>query len=119
MYSRGLGVSQNYGTAEYWFKKSADQGNSRAYQDLGIISFVHKKDYHEAKKWFTKAANQGMAKSQYMLALFYDNDLLGIPKDSNKVKYWAEKAVNNNDKSIAKDAKKLLKKHQKWYERIF
>jgi uncharacterized protein len=37
LYLNGWGVERNYGTALYWLKAAADQGNARAHTNLGIL----------------------------------------------------------------------------------
>lgn len=63
----GRGVEHDYSQAEYWLKKAADKGDSRAQYELGIIyatdsgpvEFTAYYDLEKAKYWYGKAAAQG------------------------------------------------------------
>ena len=74
MYANGESVEQDFISAEYWFKKSAQQGNVDAqYQlgrmyDAGIGVSIDKK---EAFKWYALSAEQGSIEAQYNLGLAY------------------------------------------------
>lgn len=63
----GRGVEHDYSQAEYWLKKAADKGDSRAQYELGIIyatdsgpvEYTAYYDLEKAKYWYGKAAAQG------------------------------------------------------------
>ena len=67
MYANGESVEQNFISAEYWFRKSAEQGNVDAqYQlgrmyDAGLGVPIDKK---EAFKWDSLSAEQGSIEAQ-------------------------------------------------------
>ena len=70
-YNRG-----NYETAIREFRSLAEQGDSIAQFNLGIMYKNGQgvsRDYTEALKWYDKAAKQGDARAQYVLGRMYDN----------------------------------------------
>lgn len=62
MYYYGQRVKQNTTEGVMWLRKAAEQGNTAAQYNLGMLyedgSGV-KKDLQEALKWYGKAAEQG------------------------------------------------------------
>ena len=78
MYDEGLGVEQDYEEAVNWYRKSAEQGNAGAQQNLGFTykwgHGVEQSD-EEAVSWFRKAAEQGDWQSQFVLGVMW---VLGI-----------------------------------------
>jgi TPR repeat protein len=70
MYQHGLGVSEDYKQAVYWYQKAADQGYANAQHNLGWIYEngvgVPKND-KQAVYWYQKAADQGNPVSQNRL----------------------------------------------------
>ena len=62
MYNSGQGVPQDYTQAAFWFRKSAEQGNSQAQSNLGVMYYSGQgvpEDYTQASSWFRKATEQG------------------------------------------------------------
>ena len=71
-YYYGKGVPQNYAKADYWFKKSAVQGNAFAEDYLGVayaqgrgVSLSDTKAIY----WYKKAAEQGNADAEKNLII--------------------------------------------------
>jgi len=61
MYYMGEGVPRDYSRAYQWFKKSADQGNARGENLLGILYEYGQgvaQDKQQAMIWFQKSADQ-------------------------------------------------------------
>jgi len=63
LYEGGQGVPQDYTQAAFWYRKSAEQGYSKAQSNLG--SMYHRgqgvpQDDTQASSWFRKAAEQGV-----------------------------------------------------------
>ena len=54
MYENGHGVEQDYGTAVEWYRKAAEQGFERAFNELAWICHLLGK-YEEALPWAEKA----------------------------------------------------------------
>lgn len=72
MYENGQGVVQDYVEAAKWFRKGAEQGDSKALHGLGVNNdqgLGLSQDYVEAVNWYRKAAELGNAKAQYNLGL--------------------------------------------------
>ena len=74
VYEKGEGVKQDYKEAFEWFRKAAEQGNTKAQFNLGLMYYKGqgvKQDYTEAAKWYRKAAAQGYAAAQSNLVNMY------------------------------------------------
>ena len=62
MYGQGLGVSQDYRWAVFWYRRSAEQGYAPAQKLLGLMYFGGRgipQDYVLAHKWCNLAAARG------------------------------------------------------------
>ena len=62
MYKGGFGVKLNYKEAVYWYRRSAEQGNSYAQNNLGNMYYNGcgvTQDYKKAVYWYRKSAEQG------------------------------------------------------------
>ena len=49
-YVKGIGVPKDYGKAEFWFQKAADQGNEKAAECLKFLSESNEADKIHDKK---------------------------------------------------------------------
>ena len=98
-YLRGLGVSQNYEQAAYWFRKSADQGladaqyalANRYYNGEGVTQ-----DYVQAVDWYRKAADQGFAVAQNNLGVCYGEGR-GVSMSKELAVVWYRKSAENGN----------------------
>jgi len=75
-FDEGVAAIRNhdYATAIKIFKTLAEQGNTKAQFNLGVMYYQGQgvpKDYKEAARWFRKAAEQGNADAQFNLGLMY------------------------------------------------
>jgi TPR repeat protein len=62
MYDYGYGVEQNYSEAAKWYRKSIEQGNAGAQNNLGVLyqyGYGVPQSRQEAIKWYKEAARQG------------------------------------------------------------
>ncbi|GEM_PF-2699200 len=85
-------VKQDRQKAMNWFKKAAEQNNSKAQTELANSYYWgFTQNYVQAAKWYTKAAELGDAKAQSMLASMYKKGE-GVPKNEGKAKALYEKA---------------------------
>ena len=74
MYSKGIGTTQDYEQAKYWFEKAAHNDNAEAQFNLGIIYYEGQgtaQDYRQAKFWWEKAAEQGNAEAAFNLGIIH------------------------------------------------
>jgi TPR repeat protein len=103
MYDNGLGTSQDYKQALYWFTKAAEQGLLSAQYNLGVMYDNGQgtpKNYKQAIYWYTKAAEQGEAKAQYKLGFMYYNGE-GTPKNNVLAYVWWNIAAAQGHESAA------------------
>ncbi|MFO0485271.1 MAG: tetratricopeptide repeat protein [Sphingobacteriia bacterium] len=107
-------MPQDYSQAAHWYQKAAEQGDSDAQYDLGLLyqegkvappetpqafRWVAKllkmpgsEGYKQAAYWWKKAAEQNHVVAQYKLGLLYKEGR-GVPKDEEKAHYWFLKAA--------------------------
>lgn len=96
-YLLGRGVKQNDDKAFYYFKRSAEDENPFAQNELAYLYFSGKgttRSYVDALYWYQKAADHGLSSAQYNLAVMYDR---GVGTDQNKAlaREWYQKAAAN------------------------
>ena len=130
-YSSGKNVVEiDMNKALEWLKKSAEQGNKKAYNNLagfyatGVGVKISKS---KAFKWFKKGADIGDAVSQYEIGKFYDFGHV-VQKDVKQAIKWYKKAAAQNYKKAQiilgttyyygdedSDIQKNYKKAADWY----
>ena len=74
MYSKSIGVKQDYIKAVEWYQKAAVQGNADAQYNLGTMYYTGRgvtRDYKQAKKWWRLAADQGNENAQKTLVKLF------------------------------------------------
>ena len=72
MYFDGDGVDQDYSKAEYWYQKSAEQGNPEAQHNLGVIYYKGEgvaRNFEKAKYWFERLSDLGNADAQVLFRI--------------------------------------------------
>ncbi|WP_268808418.1 tetratricopeptide repeat protein [Oceanospirillum multiglobuliferum] len=70
MYHSGIGVKQDPEKAFRWFKKAAEQGNTKAQYNLGLMyrsGLGVEQDMVKAVMWFKKAAEQELVQAKNIL----------------------------------------------------
>jgi TPR repeat protein len=100
----GQGIIQDYIAAVKWFKKAADQGNSLAQYNLGVIYKDGQgvaKNITSSAKWFKLAAEQGDAQAQNQISLMYGLGE-GVIQDNIYAYMWANLSVINGNKGGGK-----------------
>lgn len=129
MYSKGLGVPQDFQQAVVWYRKAAEQGAAVAQRNMGVMYSKGQgvpKDDQQAVMWFRKAAEQGFVEAQYNLGLMYDLGQ-GVPQDDQQAVVWYRKAAEQgfveaqfnlgvsyrNGQGVPKDARQA----SLWYRR--
>lgn len=94
-YMIGKGIEADSGKAAYWFGKAAAQNMLASRFNLGILSFngwgVTWNPF-EAFRAFRIAAEGEMPEAQYILGLFYAENMV-VPLDYDKALYWVRKAA--------------------------
>ncbi|WP_433736508.1 tetratricopeptide repeat protein [Pseudomonas putida] len=76
-------IGKNF--SDYWYRKSAEQGNAEAQAALGqsLIRSWNRKDEEEAFVWYRRSADQGNPHGQFGLAQLYEGGAISknIPKN--------------------------------------
>jgi hypothetical protein len=99
MYRRGYGVEQNYNEAIQWCSRSANQGDSWAQNNLGVMfRFGNgvRVDPKEALMWITKSANRGNVEGQYNLGEIYQEGA-GVKRNAVEATKWFVKSTSSSD----------------------
>lgn len=76
-------------------EKKARKGNVDS--QVFLWKYYSTNDSVAVLKWLQMAADEGDAESQYTLSLFYEFGQYGLPKDSNKVRYYVIKAAHQGN----------------------
>ena len=95
--------SGDYATAARIWRPLAEQGNSRAQNNLGLMYDEGQgvlQDDTEAVKWYRVAAEQGNASAQLNLGLMYAEGQ-GVPQDYVQAHMWASLAAANGNDTAA------------------
>ena len=80
----------DYGTALAEWQPLAEQGDSLAQYQIGILHYRGDgviQDYGQAAKWFRRAAERGDADAQFNLGLLYAEGK-GMPKNLVRARMW-------------------------------
>jgi TPR repeat protein len=102
IYEKGLGVEDDTKKAIEWYGKAAEQGDTDALCNLGLIyakgaeKVGLKQDFHSAAKLYRKAADMGAREAQLNLGAFYYHGA-GVPQDFKKAAEWYRKAAVQGD----------------------
>lgn len=105
LYACGWGVHQNMGTALYWMKLAADQGNVQALANLGILyrnGWGVPLDQARAFRLFQTAAEGGDAGAMTNLGYAYDKGL-GIARSQQVAIEWYRKAAELGNATAQSD----------------
>ena len=103
LYYYGLGKSQNFSKAIFWFQKAATQGEISAQLCMGLMCYNGQgMDFNpkEAAYWFRKAAEQGSSQAQHHLGHLCATGMSG-KKDVVEGYMWFSLAANGNYKPAA------------------
>jgi hypothetical protein len=112
LYQFGYGVEKNRTTANSYFLKSAEQGNTDSQFWLGE-NLVLAQDYANGFLWTEKAARGGSVDAQFNLGILY-NQGQGTKKDIRFMYFWftvaalnghekAKQTINNMNAKLPKD----------------
>ena len=89
----------DYQTAVQEWRPLAEQGNSDAQINLGLMYYKGigvPQDYAEALKWYRLAAEEGVAVAQKNLGYLYDRGI-GVPHDYAEALKWYRLAAEQGD----------------------
>ncbi|KAF9281760.1 hypothetical protein BGZ88_011414 [Linnemannia elongata] len=92
---RSFDVTQECLTAVDRHRKAADQGDSTAQCNIGVLYFVVQ-NYYQAMNWYRKAAKQGDAAAQRNIGNLYHQGL-GMSQDYAEAMTWYRKAAEQGD----------------------
>ncbi len=94
LYDKGLGVAADLSVAEKWYRKSAENGNAKACNNLGNI-LDNAKKYKEAFEWYEKAVGLGdCMPAVYNLGRAYASPDYG-KRDYKQAEYWLKIAAES------------------------
>ncbi|MFT5806551.1 MAG: hypothetical protein ACI9LG_000821 [Moritella dasanensis] len=95
LYMHGVGVTQDFEKAVYWFNKSAKDKHPQGQKMLAYTYFgtKDKSQNHLAFKYFRAAAQQGDLEAQSWTSRLY-HDGNGVKRDTTKANYWNKKATD-------------------------
>ena len=111
-YLSGRDVPADTVKGAYWIKKAADQKFPPAEYNYGILlinGWGVEWNPYEAFKSFYLAASKDMGAAEYVIGIFYTDDLL-IKRDMTEAYKWVKKAANN-DYPPAKESLNKLKRY--------
>lgn len=102
-YENGEGVDKDIETAEYWYKKAANNGYEYAQYNLGKLYYYgnfgqNKKD--EGIKWFFKAAKNHHPYTNLLLGKFYLKGEYFDQNYSKAIKYFKDGAFLGNSEAM-------------------
>lgn len=107
LYDKSNGVAHNDSLAAEWYRKAAEQGNSRAQVFLGemylhgrVVQYKDGQDEanggRQAESLFRKAAEQGNSGGALGLGKLYQMGL-GVPRDDEQAVLWFRKAAEKGN----------------------
>lgn len=118
-YMIGKGIEADSGKAAYWFGKAAAQNMLASRFNLGILSFngwgVDWNPF-EAFRAFRVAAEGEMPEAQYILGLFYAENMV-VPINFDKALYWVRKAAASGSRGAKEGLPELERSAQRYAER--
>ena len=93
-YFYGIDTQRDCREAEMWYRKSAEEGNAYAQNQLGEMYGIQnpygchiRTDYSEALKWFRQSAAQNYADAQFNIGVMYQYGY-GVPMSLNEALRW-------------------------------
>ncbi|MCP4177156.1 MAG: protein kinase [bacterium] len=108
MYQHGYGVKlPSLYQAVKWYKRSADNGDTKAMVNLSKYYF-DRKEYSVAFSLIKRAAEKGNTDAQLNLGILYQKGL-GTGENLAKAKYWYEQAAKNGNQKAEKNLYSLKK----------
>lgn len=105
MYKYGQGTQQDAVQAVYWWKQSAENGNTDGMADLGIFLYDHKNKKQQGLKWLAKASAKGNGKATFKIAKIYEHK-----NNLQQAIFYFKKAYLQRTDELAKEKKETIKK---------
>ena len=108
-YFVGRGVTQDFTLSAHWFEKAAEQGDSDALFNLGMIyerSDIMAPDLVRSFSYFKQAAEKGLARAQYEVACAYQTGK-GTEQSISAAKTWFEKAAKQGVRKAIRNLQDL------------
>ncbi|WP_061321210.1 tetratricopeptide repeat protein [Clostridium botulinum] len=96
---------QNYKEAMYWYKKSAEKGNSTSMNNIGVMYYEGKgveQDYQKAMYWYKKSSQEGNFTAMSNIGFMYYNGQ-GVTEDYKKAMYWYKKSYKEGNFGVMRD----------------
>jgi TPR repeat protein len=109
VFQAGQGVPRDYKTALKWYRLSAEQGFSDAYNNLDAMyekGLGVPQDYKIAVKWYGLAAEAGHYFGQHNFGTLYE-DGKGVPQDNVYAHMWYNLAASSGLDSLTKNKDRL------------
>jgi tetratricopeptide (TPR) repeat protein len=91
--------NKDYKEAAGWFLESAEQGDRKGQNNLGMMyekGLGVKQDYAKAVRWYAESAEQGLDVAQYNLGLMYEYGY-GVKKNHKEAVRWLQRSANQGN----------------------
>ncbi len=98
-YEKGTGVEKNLKQAANWYRRSAEQGNTKAQFNLASLYEYGEgveKNPLQALRWYTEAAMKGEVNAQVTLGNQYERGI-GVARNIPEAIKWYQKAADQGD----------------------
>ncbi len=96
MYEYGHGVAEDYASAQRWYEKTGDAGDSAGYYLIGRLYKEGvggiEKNWATAKRWFEKAGDAGDRDSYAVISRLYEQGGPGLEQDLVQACHYYQKA---------------------------
>ncbi|GAA5807840.1 hypothetical protein MFLAVUS_001219 [Mucor flavus] len=103
IYYDGLGITQDYSSALFWHKISAEKGDAEAQRMTGLLYYKidagDGPDYKQALEWLLKSANSGDPAASKLIACMYFKGK-GTMKDHKTALGWFKKVADNGETDV-------------------
>jgi len=111
-YLLGKGFQVDTALAAYWIGKAAKQNMSIAQYNYGVFlnnGWGVKWNPFEAYRWFSLAAARQLPESEFVMGLFYTDNLV-VPRDWNKAYHLVKAAADQNYEPARKVLQEFIKR---------
>ena len=109
-YEEGIATSQNYTEALKWYEIAADNNNSDAMNNLGLMyqngKGISNPDFSAAAKWYTRGAEMGNPSAMNNLGSLY-NTGKGVQQSKRTALEWFKKACDAGSQTGCDNVKKF------------